>query len=295
MTLRKRPPWLDEVVSESIADARRLPWGFTNESWLVTRSDGRRIVVTRYRDGRPGERTPALATVLRPRLSAAGLPTPVVDLDLSNGRADVIVTEYIDGDAGAALLSVASGPRLVGTVAGRAWRSLQSVDPSGLDVPRLWSEPDRLVERATLWAGRLTSELTDGEVANLAAAIVALPTLLRGRSSSLVHGDLVPVNILIRDGRLAALLDLGSTRIGDPLLDAAWFRWIVRYHHRAESVAAWAGFRDGASLDNSSPPTRSLLDRLPSLRILELIDPLPADSPARARWLDQLRASLRPE
>ena len=78
-------------------------------------------------------------------------------------------------------------------------------------------------------------------------------------------------------------------------LDAAWFRWIVRYHHRAASVAAWAGFRDGASLDDSSPPTRSLLDRLPSLRILELIDPLPADSPARARWLDQLRASLRPE
>ena len=36
MTLRTRPPWLDEVVFESIADARRLPWGFTNESWLVT-------------------------------------------------------------------------------------------------------------------------------------------------------------------------------------------------------------------------------------------------------------------
>ena len=150
----------------------------------------------------------------------------------------MIVTEYIDGDAGAALLSVASGPRFVGTVAGRPWRSLQAVDPSGLDVPRLWSEPDLLVERATLWAARLTSELTDGEVANLAAAIVALPTLMRGRSSSLVHGDLVPVNILIRDGRLAALLDLGSTRIGDPLIDAAWFRWIVRYHHRAASVAA---------------------------------------------------------
>lgn len=38
------------------------------------------------------------------------------------------------------------------------------------------------------------------------------------------HGDLLPPNVLIRDGRLAAILDFGSVGIGDPALDLvpAW-------------------------------------------------------------------------
>ncbi|MEU8296344.1 aminoglycoside phosphotransferase family protein [Micromonospora sp. NPDC048909] len=39
-----------------------------------------------------------------------------------------------------------------------------------------------------------------------------------------LHGDLMPGNLLVRDGRLAAVIDLGAVRVGDPALDLmpAW-------------------------------------------------------------------------
>jgi aminoglycoside phosphotransferase (APT) family kinase protein len=37
-----------------------------------------------------------------------------------------------------------------------------------------------------------------------------------------VHGDLLPEHLLVRDGRLAAVIDWGDARVGDPALDYAW-------------------------------------------------------------------------
>jgi aminoglycoside phosphotransferase (APT) family kinase protein len=39
-----------------------------------------------------------------------------------------------------------------------------------------------------------------------------------------IHGDLMPGNLLVRDGRLAAVIDLGTARVGDPAVDLmpAW-------------------------------------------------------------------------
>lgn len=43
-----------------------------------------------------------------------------------------------------------------------------------------------------------------------------------------IHGDLAPTNILLRDGRLHAVIDFGNSSIGDPACDLAlawtWFR-----------------------------------------------------------------------
>src|SRR5205823_14897913 len=39
---------------------------------------------------------------------------------------------------------------------------------------------------------------------------------------ALVHGDLGPEHLLVRDGKLAAVIDWGDARIGDPALDYAW-------------------------------------------------------------------------
>lgn len=43
-------------------------------------------------------------------------------------------------------------------------------------------------------------------------------------ASGWVHGDLMPGNLLLRDGRLAAIIDWGASGVGDPALDllAAW-------------------------------------------------------------------------
>jgi hypothetical protein len=83
-----------------------------------------------------------------------------------------------------------------------------------------------------------------------------------------------------------------NARLGDPLLDAAWFAWIVRFHHPGAFADAWAGFSIEAGLDDTPPTVAELLGVLPIVRILELLDAA-AGKPARADWLTQLRASLR--
>ncbi len=45
-----------------------------------------------------------------------------------------------------------------------------------------------------------------------------------GCTYSWIHSDLAPPNLLVRDGRLQAVLDFGATGLGDPAieLNAAW-------------------------------------------------------------------------
>jgi aminoglycoside phosphotransferase (APT) family kinase protein len=51
-----------------------------------------------------------------------------------------------------------------------------------------------------------------------------LRQLPRSTSDVMTHGDLVPGNVLVRDGRLAGILDVGGLKPADPALDlvAAW-------------------------------------------------------------------------
>lgn len=67
---------------------------------------------------------------------------------------------------------------------------------------------------------------------------------------SLIHADLGPEHLLVRDGRLAGVIDWGDMRLGDPALDYAWLlsgpfaNWDVdtdlrrraRFYHR---LAPW--------------------------------------------------------
>ena len=67
-----------------------------------------------------------------------------------------------------------------------------------------------------------TSELIDGELAT-AAWEAGLAARWQG-APVWVHGDVAAGNLLVRDGRLAAVIDFGSSGIGDPACDMtlAW-------------------------------------------------------------------------
>jgi aminoglycoside phosphotransferase (APT) family kinase protein len=45
---------------------------------------------------------------------------------------------------------------------------------------------------------------------------------LVGFIPALLHADLGPAHLLVRDGRLAGVIDWGDARLGDPALDYAW-------------------------------------------------------------------------
>jgi aminoglycoside phosphotransferase (APT) family kinase protein len=202
----------------------------------------------------------------------------------------IVVSGWLDGTPAMLQLAGRAGARVVGRALGEAWRQLQAVDVAGLGLDDTWANPATLAAAAGRW---LETDLVafDARTAAAAArriqAIGGLPPLERG---SFVHGDLVPANLLLRPHG-TALLDLESARIGDPLLDAAWCRWIVRYHHPELAAATWAAFTDAAGL-RDDPGLDALLDAYAVARILELVADQERSRAARERWVAQLRAAL---
>lgn len=69
---------------------------------------------------------------------------------------------------------------------------------------------------------RLVVPLLDVDERGRAGALFAQADTLSGFAPSLVHADLGPAHLLVRDTRLVGVIDWGDTRIGDPALDYAW-------------------------------------------------------------------------
>jgi aminoglycoside phosphotransferase (APT) family kinase protein len=73
------------------------------------------------------------------------------------------------------------------------------------------AEFERLVFPVIDRDGRVRARRLFGEVETLV-----------GFNPSLIHADLGPEHLLVRDGRLAGVIDWGDMRVGDPALDYAW-------------------------------------------------------------------------
>ncbi|MBA2720279.1 MAG: aminoglycoside phosphotransferase family protein [Chloroflexi bacterium] len=275
----------------AIVLAGQLPWGFRNEVWRVELADGRRLAVTRFADARVAPRIVSLTRDLRPPLEAAGVPVPAVHAT-DAASAALLVTDFVDGAVGAAVLEEPGGPGLVGSLLGATWRRLATVDPSRLDIDATWTRPAELAVVSEARLDRSFATLTRIEKRWLAEAIATLPGVLADRPAGFVHGDLAPVNILVRDGRLAALVDLEFARIGEPLLDAGWFDLIMAVHHPADEPVAWQAFASASGAELDDPVSRYLLRLLPLVRILEILDDPVLTAGGRAHWLAFLRAGL---
>jgi aminoglycoside phosphotransferase (APT) family kinase protein len=292
MTPLRVPAWLAATFADgSIDQAVRLGWGFRNETWRVDLTDGRRLAVTRPADPVAAPAVVTLTLLIQPRLRAAGIPTPTI-VDLAAGAPSaVVVTEFVDGTTGAEMLTQPGGPELIGALLGDAWRRFRSVDTAGLPLPDAWATPRPLADLSRARLSRSERWLTREEQRLAAAALDALPDLLAGRRPGFVHGDLVPVNMVVRDGSLAAVLDFEFVRLADPLLDAAWFDQIVAFHHPSEEPAAWRAFVSAAGIDPDDPRTRDLLRSLPLVRLLEILDG-DDHSEGAAHWLPILRSCI---
>lgn len=288
------PAWLADLFGPCLRAATPLPWGFHNETWRVLLADGSLLAVSRLADDGGARLSAASLDEVCRCLGEAGLPVPAPVGPWALESAGVQVTPFIAGRVAASMLSEPSGPRLVGSLAGSIIRRLSTIDPTGLAIPTLWVEPDRLAAEASRWSHRVAPFLSAPDRGRLDAAIRAAAVLLVGRPGVLAHGDLAPVNMLVQGNRLSGLIDLEAVRLADPLFDAAWFDWLLRFHHPAQRHEAWLGLVESAGLDVDSRQAVHLLHILPTLRILERIaasHQLATDPPP---MLDQLRASLAP-
>jgi aminoglycoside phosphotransferase (APT) family kinase protein len=157
-----------------------------------------------------------------------------------------------------------------------------------LPVPEIVGvDGGRLAVAATRWLDRAARELTAAEAERLRVAIDRLPKCFAGRRPVFAHGDLAPVNVIVRDGRIAALLDLERARVAHPLFDAARWSGLVAYHHPDRWPAASRAFfaAAGLVLDDDA---RAAIGTLGAIQFLEMV--ATGGSAGRARyWSDMLR------
>jgi aminoglycoside phosphotransferase (APT) family kinase protein len=69
---------------------------------------------------------------------------------------------------------------------------------------------------------RVVLPLLDADERAHGEALLAEVETITGFRPALTHSDLGPTHLLVRDGRLAGVIDWGDARVGDPAIDYAW-------------------------------------------------------------------------
>jgi aminoglycoside phosphotransferase (APT) family kinase protein len=69
---------------------------------------------------------------------------------------------------------------------------------------------------------RVVLPLLDPDERSRGEGLLAEVETLTGFRPAVTHSDLGPSHLLVRDGRLAGVIDWGDARIGDPAIDYAW-------------------------------------------------------------------------
>jgi aminoglycoside phosphotransferase (APT) family kinase protein len=288
---------LARLAGGPIASAEPAAWGTSSRTMLVTRRDGRRVVVQRPASGIAAGVRLRVARLLDDRLRGAGVPVP--QLLAGDRRADApphLVTERIDGDPGNVLLDDPIDAIALATEMGRLARVVASVDVADVRLPGTWADPAALASSAERWLARVDGELgVAGDAAG--AQLARIPDAFAGRPAVLAHGDWVPVNVLVRGRGVVGVVDWEQARLADPLFDLAWWSWIIRVHHPDRYGAAMPALFEtaGVTLDE---PTLERCRLLVVARLLEVAGAGPGRGPraeaARAAWLMQLRELLGP-
>jgi aminoglycoside phosphotransferase (APT) family kinase protein len=99
---------------------------------------------------------------------------------------------------------------------------LRGTEPGG-GAPRGGRQPLRELDLVTRAAIESSQDVIDSDAATAAWGQALEAPAWRGRSVW-IHGDLLRPNVLVRGGRLCAVIDFGGVGVGDPAADviAAW-------------------------------------------------------------------------
>lgn len=266
------------------------PWATATRSTLV-RAGGEEFVL---------QRGPRRSIAHRARLTAdlhvraPWLPlAEVVGAEIA-GPSPFLITRRVSGTSGRELMNDDQGAVLLGAAMGRLAREVAAVPVAGLRLSRTWSGAEQLARAATGWLERAAPLLTQIEVGCLRAVIDGLPERVPDLRPVLAHGDFVPVNVIVRDGRMAALLDVERARLAHPLCDSAWWWSIVGHHHPERLPAASSAFFRAAGLATGgtlADEMRVSITTLGTLQLLEMVA-TSRSAPATRRWTGMLRQSL---
>ncbi len=300
---------LSALIGAPVIAAERCAMGFENRTDLVTLADGQQRIVQQITSRALAPHKIRLAQQLPERFAAVGVRLPRVLVADAHANPPYVVREYLHGTPGNVLLDDDVSAVALARAMGALLPHLAQVDTAGLGLHRGWADGERLARQSLQYLNRCRPLLDVVTVQALEQTIAAVPSQFAGRGGCFAHGDFCPVNALIEttDDRrpttdvgltehslsAISLLDVEFARVADPLFDAAWWGWVVRYHHPARWRVAWPVLLDAAGIPNDVE-TNVRAHVLQQLRCLEALSYYLATrgTDGAAMWAQRLTATV---
>ena len=266
------------------------PWGSGTRTQLLTLARGEQVVLQRSADRAGMGRRIRLGRELP--LRAPALPIASVIAADTRPPMPFAVTRFANGISGAEMLGTDRDAIVLADLMGRLVPLLAAVPTRGLRLSTRWSEPEQLADVARRWLARGKKLLGPDAAADVERLIEEVPGLLGDAPATFAHGDFAPVNVIVHNAEIVALIDLERARVAHPLFDPAWWRLMVRFHHPQRWAAAASPFFATAGVDWTAH-TVAQLDLLAVLQCLELVSSSPRRQPGiGASWAARLQAVL---
>jgi aminoglycoside phosphotransferase (APT) family kinase protein len=291
---------VEKLLGASVCVVEDLtsPWAATTRSVRANAREGSatRQIVVQWAEGTATVARGAMRRRIRLGRELARLAPELPIAEVLGGDTATsppyLVSRFVEGISGREFLGDDAGAAILGGAVGRAARDIVRVPSTGLHLSRTWSAAELLQPAARRWLVEAASDLAPISAGRVREVIERLPDVFAGTQPAFAHGDLAPVNVLLRDGAVVALLDFERARLAHPLFDASWWRWVVRYHHPARGRSAVGAFLSAAGIVPSAS-TSARLDDLAVLQCLEMLALTPRrDRVARLEWARRVAAAL---
>ena len=201
-------------------------------------------------------------------LAEAGLPGPD---PVGPARGRFVAWRRSPGKPGPLLLGGPEGSRLAYEM-GRLARALGQLSSSSLTVDSAWGTAADLRRAASGWLDRLVAQEPEIHARRDAIRLCVERVCRASWSPRPTHGDFVPANVLVRAGRIEALLDVTELALRHPEVDLAWWELVVGFHHPADVARLARSFRRGHALGGNDMDVQRLRD-LAVVRALQLVPP----------------------
>ena len=284
---------LSALAGAPVAAAERCAWGFENETALLTLASGQHLIVQLLSNRARAGQTLRLAAELPARLQAAGIAAPRQLAADASASPPYAIREYLPGTPAASRMGTLDGATRVAEVMGALLPRLAGLSTHGIALDAAWARPDTLATHARGLLARCAPLLAPGDAAVLETTIAELSAQFAGREGVFAHGDFCPVNVLLAGDEVAALLDFEFARLADALFDAAWWGWVVRYHHPERWTFAWPALLAAGGI----APDAANAARIRSLQLLRCLEMLDDHAHRRAAgqatmWAERLHATV---
>jgi aminoglycoside phosphotransferase (APT) family kinase protein len=195
----------------------------------------------------------------------------------------IVELPFVDALVATELLRTQRGAATVGRLCGSVAHRLGEIDVAGVDLADTWTSGPRLRAAVERWLALLPEPVPAGTRTTVEGSLARAAPMLGADTPWLAHGDLAPVNVLVQHEAVAAVLDLERAQLAHPAYDAAWFAWVVTFHHPEVAAAACAAYAAASGV----PTGEAALGWLWPLLLLERTAEAAGDQ-QRAMWAGRL-------